>query len=314
MKEKKKRTVRSFENLEWLHEVREVKHPLDSSHPIFLREVNILTGDSRSQPTVPHPERHPYCELNIKFEGRTTQFVGGEKIERHRDIMFLGPNTPHYAYRHSYPHQTLTIYFLPLVLFEMGPNGGGSAVLSRFTASQTLQQRIASPPSAIMRQITQGARLMAQEWKVRPLCFELKLWSLLVERLVELLRWEKEEGRQVINHAQPHDWPDVEKALRYIHDHFTELLYIEQIAAKVGTTTNRLRAIFRQALGTTCSHYIQSLRITRAKSLLCLPEVQIAQVAYEVGFESISHFNTSFRTQVGLSPTEYIRNFRNPKI
>ena len=307
MKRKTSRRKDDLENLTWLNDVREVTYPLDSNHPIFIREVHLLSGDPCSQPTVPFPERHPYCEVNIKLAGRTTQFIGGEKIDRGVDIMLLGPDTPHYAFRHSYPHRTLTIFFLPLILFEMGPDGGGRDILSRFTAPQPIGRRILTPPPAQMKQVASNTRLMSGEWKVRSLGFELKLLSLLVDTLVDLLRWERATGKRIDGHTPTADWARVEKVLRYIHEHFTEPIYIEEIAARVGVPTNRLRAIFRHAMGTTCSHYIQSVRIARAKALLCLPSAQVARVAYEVGFESISHFNICFRKQTGLSPTDYIK-------
>jgi AraC-like DNA-binding protein len=307
----KKKAAHPFDDIQWLNQVREVRHPIDSNHPIFVREVDIRTGDPRPQPAVPFPERHPHCELNINFEGRITQFIGSEKAERTSgDFMLLGPETPHYAFRHSYPHRTLTIYFLPLVLFEMGPNGDGAAVLSRFTAPQTIRQRILLPPPAVQRRVVESARAMAREWKIPSLGSELKLWSLLADCVVELLRWEHAVGCQIPNRTPPQDWTHVEKALRYIHDHFAEPLYVEQIADEVGTTPNRLRAVFREALGTTCAHYIHSLRIARAKSLLCQPDTPITRVAYEVGFETLSHFNSSFRKQVGVSPTQYVKTLQ----
>jgi AraC-like DNA-binding protein len=305
---KKKIETRAFEDIKWLNEVREVKYPLDESHPIFVREVEILSGDPQPRPSVKHPERHPFCEFNINFEGLITQFIGAEKAEREKgDFMLLGPDTPHYAFLHSYPHHTLTIYFLPLVLFAMGPNGDGAAMLYRFTAPQTIRQRLVSPSLAVRRRVTENMRAMAEEWKARSIGSELKLWGLLVNSLVELLRWELANGREITNQTPAQDWVHVEKALRYIHSQYAEALYIERIAEEVGMTPNRLRGVFRQALGTTCAHYISTLRIARAKALLCEPDAQITRVAHEVGFETLSHFNNSFLKQVGVSPTAYMR-------
>jgi AraC-like DNA-binding protein len=304
----KKNPARTFDDIRWLNDVREVRHPLDSSHPIFVREFDVILENPKPQPTVPHPERHPYCELTITLEGEITQFIGAEKEEKKTgDVMLLGPDTPHYAYQHSRRHRALTIYFLPLVFFELGPNGDGVGILSRFTAPQTISQRIISPPATLRRRIEQNAKAVSQEWKSQTFGSEVKLWLLLFDCLVELLRWERAQGRLIGGQTAVHDWAHVEKALRYIHEHSAKPLYIEEIAAQVGITTNRLRSMFRHALGTTCSHYLYSLRIARAKILLCQPDAVITHVAQEVGFESLSHFNTSFRKEVGVSPTEYSR-------
>ncbi len=304
-----KKNKPALDDIQWLNEVREVRHPLDHNNPIFVREGDVVSKQQTPQPTVPHPEKHPYCEFSITLEGEITQFIGAEKREKKTgDIMFIGPNTPHYAFQHSRRHRTITIYFLPLVFFELGPKRDGVGLLSRFTVPQTIAQRIVSPPLALRRQIEQTAKAVSQEWKNQSFGSEVRLWVLLLDCLVGLLRWERSQGRPITSKTAVHNWTHVEKALRYIHEHFTKPLYIEEIATHVGVTENQLRSMFREALGTTCSHYLYSLRIARAKTLLCQPDMAITQVAQEAGFETLSHFNASFRKEVGVSPTEYVHS------
>jgi hypothetical protein len=247
----------AVDDIRWLNEVREVRHPLDSNHPIFVREADVISENLKPLPTVPHPERHPYCEFAINLEGDLTQFIGAEKSEKKAgDVMLLSPNTPHYAYLHSRRHRAVTIYFLPLMFFELGPERDGADFLSRFTAPQTILQRIISPPPALRWRIEQNAKAVSREWNSPTFGSELKLWLLLLDCLVELLRWERAQGRLIGGQTPVHDWAHVEKALRYIHEHSAKPLYIEEIAVHVGITPNRLRSMFRQSLGTTCSHYL----------------------------------------------------------
>jgi AraC-like DNA-binding protein len=304
----KKKAGRAFADVQWLNEVREVKHPLDSNHPIFVREVAIHSGEAAPQPTVPFPERHPFCEFNIILAGGITQFVCDEKMERRRgDVMLLGPGVPHYALRHSYPHHTITVYFLPLVLFEMGPKGDGAWLLSRFTARQDIGQRVIRTPGKLGQRLLERTREIAREFREQKPGSELRLWGMLVEALVDLLRWEIASGKWTAAESRPQDWAHLEKALRCLHERYAEPLYIEQIAGAVGVTPNRLRELFRKTLGMSCSHYLHSLRIAQAKSRLCLPDAQVTDIALSVGFETLSHFNSSFRKLTGMSPTQYIR-------
>jgi AraC-like DNA-binding protein len=50
---------------------------------------------------------------------------------------------------------------------------------------------------------------------------------------------------------------------------------------------------------------VSRLRIERAKELLLNPHLRISEIAYEVGFQSLTHFNRVFRRILGKSPTEY---------
>ena len=47
------------------------------------------------------------------------------------------------------------------------------------------------------------------------------------------------------------------------------------------------------------------MRIEKAKNLLLNPNLRISEIAYEVGFQSLTHFNRVFKKLVGQSPTDY---------
>jgi AraC-like DNA-binding protein len=47
------------------------------------------------------------------------------------------------------------------------------------------------------------------------------------------------------------------------------------------------------------------VRLERAKNLLLNPNLRISEIAYEVGFQSLTHFNRVFKRILGRSPTDY---------
>jgi len=53
--------------------------------------------------------------------------------------------------------------------------------------------------------------------------------------------------------------------------------------------------------------YLIRLRIERAMELLCGSELTVTQICHRVGFNSLSHFTTTFRRHTGLSPSAYRR-------
>jgi AraC-like DNA-binding protein len=84
-------------------------------------------------------------------------------------------------------------------------------------------------------------------------------------------------------------------------------LYIEQIAREAGMSADNLNALFHETFGMSCVQYLRAYRISHAASLLCLPGARVTEVAFSVGFETLSHFNTSFRRFQGVSPREYMQ-------
>ena len=51
--------------------------------------------------------------------------------------------------------------------------------------------------------------------------------------------------------------------------------------------------------------YLARLRIEHAKQILQNPHTRVSEVAFEVGFNSLPHFNRSFKRITGLTPTEF---------
>jgi AraC-like DNA-binding protein len=103
-------------------------------------------------------------------------------------------------------------------------------------------------------------------------------------------------------HAEP---PVISRAKEYIREHHTEDLSLGQVAAAVHTSIFYFCKLFRKVTGTTFTEFVSRTRIERAKNLLLNPNLRISEVAYEVGFQSLTHFNRVFKRVVGESPTNY---------
>jgi AraC-like DNA-binding protein len=304
---KQSAALRLLEDVAWLADVCEVRHPLSQARPLWVSHRRIAAGGHLPQPATPRPEWHPYCEFSCIFEGRLVQYVGGEKIEKSAgDMMLLGTGTPHYAMFLSYPLRYVTVFFLPKLLFELGPEGDGARVLARFTAPKTIAERVMHPPPKLNHTISSRFEQMAVEFDAWGPGSELRLRALFIENLVDLMRWEAAEGRSVNLKTSEVQWLQVEKAVRYIHEHYSEPLYIAEIATATGTSVQHLQEMFQNAFGMSCIQYVRSYRISHATTLLAVPGARVTEVALAVGFETLSHFNTSFRSFLGMAPREYM--------
>ena len=141
----------------WLADVREVRQPLTEQRPIWVRHGIVRTGPPPPRPSVPHPERHPHCEFNLILQNSILQFAEGQQMQRRPGELFLaGPGVPHYGLILAYPYQFATIYFLPTVLFDLGPQADGASILSRFTVRQSLRDRLVRVPPALLRRVKRG--------------------------------------------------------------------------------------------------------------------------------------------------------------
>jgi YesN/AraC family two-component response regulator len=99
--------------------------------------------------------------------------------------------------------------------------------------------------------------------------------------------------------------PVIARAKQYIHEHQTEELSLGQVASAVHTSPFYFCKLFKKTTGIHFTDYVSRTRIERAKNLLLNPNLRISEIAYEVGFQSLTHFNRVFKRIVGQSPTEF---------
>jgi AraC-like DNA-binding protein len=107
-----------------------------------------------------------------------------------------------------------------------------------------------------------------------------------------------------------HEPQAVRQAKIYIHAHLAESMTLEAVAAAVHVSPFHFCKIFKRATGLTFTDFVNRARVDKARRMLMHPNARITEVAYEVGFQSLSHFNRSFRRIANESPTQYRARMR----
>lgn len=99
----------------------------------------------------------------------------------------------------------------------------------------------------------------------------------------------------------------VQKALTYIHYHYTEPITRDHVAKAVGASRYYLSRIFTNKLNTNFNTYVNTLRILKAKKLLeC--GASITEACFQSGFDSQSTFYRVFKEISGTTPKKFIES------
>jgi AraC-like DNA-binding protein/ligand-binding sensor protein len=104
------------------------------------------------------------------------------------------------------------------------------------------------------------------------------------------------------SHAEP---IAVVRAKTYIRENLQEDLTLADVAKAACTSTFYICKLFKRHTGLNITEYVSRLRVEKARELLQNPQLRISEIAYEVGFQSLTHFNRVFRALAGESPSEY---------
>jgi AraC-like DNA-binding protein/ligand-binding sensor protein len=103
------------------------------------------------------------------------------------------------------------------------------------------------------------------------------------------------------NNAEP---PLVLKAREYIDKHKTEELSLADVAKAAGASVFHFCKVFHKATGLTFTDYVARVRVEDARTRLLNPNLRVSEIAYDVGFQSLTQFNRTFKRVFGQSPSE----------
>jgi AraC-like DNA-binding protein len=99
--------------------------------------------------------------------------------------------------------------------------------------------------------------------------------------------------------------PVIARAKKFIEEHHAEDLSLGRVAQTVHTSIFYFCKLFKKVTSINFTEYLARVRTEKAKNLLLNPNLRVSEIAYEVGFQSLTHFNRVFKKVVGESPTDY---------
>ena len=130
----------------------------------------------------------------------------------------------------------------------------------------------------------------------------------LMQMVAELIR---NQRLQTLKTAElHHPWS---KAVEFIEARYAEPLTLPAVAKAAGLSVSRLAHVFKIQVGMTVRDYLNTVRVRWAKYYLENSLLRVSEVAFQVGFGTLSHFNHVFRQATGLPPTQYRQQHTSTK-
>jgi len=97
----------------------------------------------------------------------------------------------------------------------------------------------------------------------------------------------------------------IEQSRKHIIEHQYTDIKASDVAARLQLTPNYFSMIFKQNAGRSFTEYLNEMRIDRAKQLLSHSSDRVFEIAEKVGYKEYKYFVTMFKTNTGLTPTDY---------
>jgi two-component system response regulator YesN len=94
-------------------------------------------------------------------------------------------------------------------------------------------------------------------------------------------------------------------AKKHIEENYKEELSLTEIAALTGFAPTYFSCIFKKVTGKSFIHYKTDLRIEKAKEYLISSDKPITEIAFDIGYNNVSHFIKLFKKITSVTPSEF---------
>jgi signal transduction histidine kinase/ligand-binding sensor domain-containing protein/DNA-binding response OmpR family regulator len=163
--------------------------------------------------------------------------------------------------------------------------------------------------------VMEGLELGADDYITKP--FNFDLLKLRIQKIVEWTEKSHISFSQKLDISPAEititslDETLIEKAIKIVEEYISDAEFsVETLSMALGLSRGHLYKKLIAITGKGPTEFIRTIRLKRGRQLLEKSQMQIAEIAYEVGFNSPKRFAKYFREEFGLSPSEYLRIYK----
>lgn len=97
----------------------------------------------------------------------------------------------------------------------------------------------------------------------------------------------------------------MKRMLQYIQEHYTEEIFLSQIAESAHIGESECLRCFQSMIGCSPLQYVKQLRLQKAAELLLSTNLKISEIGMQCGFQEMSYFAKEFRAMKGCTPRDF---------
>lgn len=264
---------------------------------------SILAFATEGRTFEPYWHYHPEIELTLITQGSGIRFVG-DSIESYQsgDLVLLGEHLPHHWVSKDTANERLQ-----------------KAVVIQFQAQWLWQITELRTIAAFIRSAKVGFHFQHLKTNTRESIKALVEMPspLRVSSLIEILfDLSTDYTPRPLSQKTQFHLPDstkeqerINQVLSYIMEHLDQKLTVNHLADYCFMVPQAFCRWFRKHTGFSFITYLNKTRIEAACQVLLTSDVAVKQIAYQLGYENISHFNRTFKKYTGLSPLVFKREY-----
>lgn len=248
---------------------------------------------------------HSDLELIFLLSGRITYLIGGIQYNlKARDFIFANPYE-----LHSVSFVSDDCRYVHLLIQE-------NRLRPLFSTSDTLmftwQESLNNRKHALYSEVASAIRSIVLEGTNQENGYIANAFQEVMRILIALNRWCRQpalperSGKKPLNQQQK-----AREIMDFLNSHFMEQISLETISKSLYLSPPYISKIFKENFQVGVLEYLNRLRIQKSVFALCHTNAYIADIAEDCGFTNAKTFSRIFLKEMGLSPTDYRRQYAN---
>ena len=243
-----------------------------------------------------------YAKFHLLIAGQALWESGGRRYSVTSDTLFhIAARVPHR--QRDLPGKPVTLYAIhyrpELLRPELSAGLAATGMLPLDLRGAGLDQA---------RRVRALVQEMLFEQEAQRLGWEAAMIARLTDLAVVTLRWTRGSEFNIAGHNE--SAARVAAYAARLKTEFYTAVSLDTAARAVGLGRRRFTELFRDVTGESWRRYVNRLRMDYAAKLLVSTERSVTAIAFECGFEELSHFHHSFKAGFGVSPLAYRSQFR----
>ena len=220
-----------------------------------------------------------------------------EYVAEAGDIVFVNSRIPH----ETYVLDEKTVYSL----IQFKEDSFIDNEIMKIIKYSVKLHALESAPVRILRseELLKTINLLLKECSEKSTAYEIMARSYIL-KIIGILYREGilSDSEKIFSTAQ------IQKILPiliHINKNYREELTLDKASALLGFDKSYFCRIFKSAVGVTFTEYLNFVRVCKAEKLLSTTSLNVTEICEEVGFNSVSYFNRTFKAFKSCTPSKY---------
>jgi AraC-like DNA-binding protein len=221
------------------------------------------------------------------------------------DLVFLGPNIPHTwvvdKEQYTTGKRKLEMVY---VQFYDAALGQEMLALNEFSNAEKALSIATRGLRIEGNTLNEASNLMLQ----MPYANKFERYILFLELLNVIGKSDEITplaSKEYINKKFQTDNKRIQTIYEYLMENYRGDIDLQKLASLVSLAPGSLCRFFKMQVGKTIFEYLNIIKVEFACKLLMNKELSVADVAFDSGFNNLSHFNKQFREITGITPLKY---------